>query len=96
MFTPTHLVDAAQIAQEIELSSIKLVPGVVRVKHTVTENFDGDPAIYFRILLTAEASREDNISRVTSRVMTLVFDENPYFKYRSESEQAALGDVAWA
>jgi hypothetical protein len=55
------------------------------------------------VLLSDHASRSDRLANVTGRVSAKLFDELglasldhiPYFRFRSESEQARLKDPAW-
>jgi hypothetical protein len=80
-----------------------LAPDVVRIRSSVAQDWSGHPAIYFRVILSDEASREDRLSDVTGRVRATLFDELelgaldhiPYFRFRSQSEQAKLQDKAW-
>lgn len=80
-------------------------PEVVRVRYDVGDDSTGEPAVFFRILLSDSASRRDRLRDVASRVETAVFRQMepmeqwgvyPYFSYRSQSEQAQLNDPAWA
>jgi hypothetical protein len=50
-----------QIAREVEHAIAQLGPEVVRVRYRVGEDWDGDPAIYFRVVLTDEASGRENL-----------------------------------
>ena len=92
--------DLEQQVQEIE----KKFPGeVVGIRYSVDEDWSGDPAIHFRVLLTDTASRREVIGGVSQRVSRvlsdIVFldspDYFPYVNYRSESEQEKLKDPEW-
>jgi hypothetical protein len=80
-----------------------LAPDVVRIRSSVTQDWSGHPAIYFRVILSDEASREDRLSDVTTKVRARLsdrlglagLDHIPYFRFRSQSEQAKLQDRAW-
>ncbi len=64
----------------------------------------GDPAIYFRILLTDAASERATLREVTRKITTTLEAINPYetwglipyFNFRSESEQATMNNPEWA
>ena len=82
----------------------KKFPGeVVGIRFSVGDDWSGDPAIYFRVLLTETASRRDVIGEIAHRVSRvlsdIVFldspDYYPYVNYRSESEQMKLKDPEW-
>ena len=102
---PTGYINPQVIASEIERAIQKLGPEVVRVKYKVGEDTSGEPAIYFRIVLTDTASEEVRLADVTARVAASLFDELrphenwgllPYFSFRSESEQEKRNDPEWA
>jgi len=75
----------------------------VRIRLKIAEDWSGHPAMYFRVILSDEASRKDGLAEVTGRVKQRLFGELglaafnhiPYFRFRSESEQATLRDTAW-
>jgi len=100
---PNGLVNQAQLADEINNAVGKLGNEVVHVYHGIGSDTSGDPAIFFRVVLTDAASREDNLAEVTGRIENLLFEEIhpyewgliPYFSFRSQSEQATLGEHAW-
>ena len=80
-------------------------PGVVKWRHTFGNDWAGDPAIFFWVTLTDEASKKDKLSQTTEgfkRVLSERIDfQNdwdliPYFNFRSESEQALLKDEVYA
>jgi hypothetical protein len=89
--------------EQIEPIARKLAPDVVRIRLSSKPDWSGDPAIYFRVILSDEASRKERLPETAARVRTAIFDELdlasldriPYFKFRSESEQAVLREQAW-
>jgi hypothetical protein len=102
---PTGFVNQEKLANEIERARKKLGPEVVRLKHTVGPNTSDEPAIYFRIVLTDSASREETLGDVIGQISRVLFDElhpyenwglKPYLSFRSQSEQANRDDPAWA
>lgn len=100
--SPQQLKDFAQRVDEVA----KKFPGeVVRIRHSFSHDWDGDPAIYFRVLLTDNARRNFRLSELTERIgNTLVKDLAiyeqyseyiPYFSYRTTREQDELKDPEW-
>ena len=71
---PSGFITPTQIDNEVSRAVLKLGPKVVRVRHSVGEDWDGDPAIYFRIVLTDEASREENLAKVAGHVTRVLFE----------------------
>jgi len=81
-----------------------LAPDVVHIRLSVKPDWNENPAIYFRVTLSDEASRREPLRDVTGLVRAKVaeglrleeLDHQPYFRFRSYSEQAELQDPAWA
>ena len=80
-------------------------PGVVKWRHTFGNDWAGDPAIFFWVTLTDEASKKDKLSQTTEAFKRVLseridfqndWDLIPYFNFRSESEQALLKDEVYA
>ena len=77
---------------------------IVRIRYDLGTDWSGDWAIYFRILLSDEASRDSRLhhfaERVRKRLREKIKPEEhgvlPYFNFRSESEQAELQEEVWA
>jgi len=103
---PTGFVNQAQLEQSIK-DAIRSLGSqeVVHVAHSIGYDSTDDPAIFFRIVLTDAASREDGLADVTGRVASALFDsirpiENwgltPYFSFRSFSEQRIRNDPEWS
>ena len=89
--------------RRIDDIAMDLAPDVVRIRFNVAQDWSEHPAIYFRVVLADNASRGDRLADVTGRVTAKLFDELglasldyiPYFRFRSQSEQARLKDPAW-
>lgn len=102
---PSGFVNQAELASEVKRATLNLGPEVVRVRHSVGPDTSGEPSIFFRIVLTDSASREDTLADVSGHIATVLFDELrpyenwgliPYFSFRSQSEQATRSDSDWA
>lgn len=89
--------------ENVEQIARELAPDVVRIRFNVGQDWSEHPAIYFRVILSDAASRPDRLANVTGMVSGRIFNELglsesdliPYFKFRSQSEQAKLRDQAW-
>jgi hypothetical protein len=90
-----------EINAEVDRAIAQLGAEVVRVRYTVGEDTAGEPAIYYRIVLTDEAARRDVLSSNTRRIRETL-DEIlqpysrwglfPYSNFRSEPERMELND----
>jgi hypothetical protein len=89
--------------EQVDRIAHDLAPDVVRIRLRDGRDWSDGPALYFRVVLSDEASRRDRLSEVVERVKKKVVDELrldelehfPYFRFRSQSEQAKLPDPAW-
>ncbi len=79
-------------------------PGeVVGIRYSISYDWNGDPAIFFRVLLTDDASRIEALANITGRVREKLFynlhlresELTPYFNFRSKSELAKITDPEW-
>ncbi len=75
--------------------------GFVKWRFTFDNDWSGDPAIFFSVVLSDDASRPQKLRQVTSSITNLITQELdplnqwgliPYFSFRSQSEQAELKD----
>jgi hypothetical protein len=82
-----------------------LGPDVVRLRYTLGEDWSGDSAIFFRIVLSERASRRDQLYGATRQIESAIVQRLepleqwgvlPYFSYRSQAEQAVLQEEACA
>ncbi len=99
------LVNQAQLVDVVEKAIRKLGKKAVKVNYNIGEDSDGDPSIFFRIVLPDAASAEDTLAEVTGRITRILNDQIrpredwgllPYFSFRSKSEQAERDDPEWA
>lgn len=104
---PAGSVHQTQLAKEVDKAIRKLrklTKETVRVNYSLGTDSTDEPAIFFRIVLTDAASREDKLAEVTGRIATILFDEIrpyenwrllPYLSFRSKSEQEKRNDPEW-
>lgn len=103
---PSYFVSQDEIDAEVKKAVSKLGPEVRRVRYTVGEDTSGEPAIYFRIVLADAAVWPwDVLSRTTRNIRDTLRDQLqplptwglfPYFRFRSESEQAGRTEPEWS
>jgi hypothetical protein len=76
----------------------------VPLRYTLREDWSGDPAIFFRVLLSDRASRRDELHKATEQMEDAImlrlepleqWGVLPYFSYRSQAEQAVLQEAPW-
>ncbi len=106
MNAPAGFLNQAELSRGVDDAVRRLDPKeVVRVAYSIGNDSTDEPAIFFRVVLTDAASREDELSDVTRRVETSLFDATrpiehwglmPYFSFRSFSEQRMRNDPEWA
>ena len=97
------LVQQDSIANGVKKASAKLASDVVRIRYNLGEDWSGDFAVFFRVVLKDSASKRPLLREVARRVTDLILGEvqpqelglQAYFNFRSESEQAELKEEAW-
>jgi hypothetical protein len=80
-----------------------LAPDVQHIRYDIAQDWSGDWAIFFRVVLSDEASK-NRLREITSKVVSqlaarLDFSAMGLFAYhnfRSVAEQAVLQEEAWA
>ena len=101
---PSLYVHQSRITPAVDRALRALAPDVVRIRYSLSEDWIGEPAIFFRIVLSDDASREARLREIAPAVSSTVLQEvNPeelglqyYFNFRSVSEQAHLKEESWA
>ncbi len=104
MRVPSGIVRQAEIAAGVAAVEKELAPDVVRIRHDIGPDWSDESSIFFRIVLSDEASREARLAEVTRRAASRLLREIkpaelgllPYFSFRSQSEQEMLQEEAWA
>jgi hypothetical protein len=94
-------ITASELKEIIKQANALELPGVVKINCTFGEDWMGDPALFFWVTLTDEASRGRSLHRTATHVRETIwdtidprnkFDVMPYFDFRSKSEQKILRD----
>ncbi len=100
---PSGLVNQRKIMAGVQKAAKALAPDVVRINYDLGSDWIGNPSVFFRIVLTDQASRPENLREVAQRVTLKITNEakmdqsglHTYFNFRSVSEQAKLREPAW-
>jgi hypothetical protein len=103
MYAPVALTKRAEIDAAIGRVQQAIGPDVLRIRYDIGEDWTGQWAIFFRVLLTDEAAKLRLRDIATRIVWGLAREIDfpamgvfPYHNFRSESEQTALQEPAWA
>jgi len=104
MFVPIEFRKDAQINTAIRTALEELSPAVRYIRYRIDQDWTGEWAVFFRVVLSDEAADGDRLHEVSSRVRSRIMDEidipnlgmMPHFNFRTESEQAELRDPDWA
>jgi hypothetical protein len=95
------MIAALPTQEQVDQIARTLAPDV---RFNVSHDWSGDPAIYFRVLLSDEAaSHRERLVEVAGRVEHALsdglgladLDHISYFHFRTQSEQAGLREKAW-
>ncbi len=103
MIVPAAVVHRAELDSAVENVARTLAPDLVRIRYDLAEDWSGDLAIFFRVLLSDDASSRERLHEAATRVREQLerhvdFQELgvfPYHNFRGAAEQAVLRDAAW-
>lgn len=104
------MVGAADSSKQPQISAAvtevvkELSPSVKKIRFEIGQDWSGQWAIFFRVLLSDDASEPKNLREIAPRVVWGMSERLdlpglglfPYFNFRSEAEQALVKDMAWA
>lgn len=101
---PSAWIHQSKIDSAVKRAERVLKPDVVRIRYSFAPDWIGEQSIFFRIVLSDEASRQDRLSDTAQRVSLALVREvhteemglHAYFNFRSQSEQAQLREPAWS
>ncbi len=103
MYLPSAVTKQAEIDAAIQRVQQTVGPDVVRIRYEIGEDWSGQWAIFFRVVLTDDAAKRrlrDVATKVVGELARQLefpgMGVFPYHNFRSESEQATLQEPAWA
>lgn len=96
MYVPTGFVNQAQLGEAVSEAAKLLDAREVRdVRFTLGADADGEPSIFFAILLTRYATHASRFANVTGRVTTTLFDElQPFNRWGLQAYFNFTADLA--
>jgi hypothetical protein len=102
MNVPTGVVKQQQINAAVATVQRELTPWVRHIRYDIGQDWGGQWAIFFRVLLSDEAA-QNMLKEVATRVVWRTSERLdlpslglfPYFDFRSESEQAKMHEPSW-
>ena len=103
MYLPSAVTKQMQIDAAVADVVRLLSPDVVHIRYDIGQDWSGQWAIFFRVLLSDEASKK-RLRQVATQVEWRLaerldfpsMDVFPYHNFRSVSEQAIIREEAWA
>jgi hypothetical protein len=108
VYIRTGFINTTEVEKAVDEFLKTLGPEVVRVRYNIGEDWMGDPALHFRIVLadsSVDLKSLDKVGKVTGQIRRPFFEKLqslgnwglfPYINFRTESEQAQLNDPKWA
>ena len=103
MYLPSAVTKQREIETAILRVQQSIGQDVVRIRYEIGQDWSGQWAIFFRIVLTDDAARRRLRENATKIVWGLAQELDfpgmgvfPYHNFRSVSEQARLQESAWA
>jgi hypothetical protein len=103
MILPSAVAKPLEINAAISEAVRLLAPDVVRIRYDIGPDWSGDWAIFFRVLVSDEASErrlrelaKQVVSHLEERLDFRSMGVFAYYNFRTVSEQDALQEEAWA
>jgi hypothetical protein len=103
MYLPSAVTKQSEIQAAINTVERSLVPDVAHIRYEIGEDWSGQWAIFFRVVLSDDAAKRRLRDVATKVVWGLARQLDfpsmgvfPYHNFRSVSEQEALQEPAWA
>jgi len=99
VYVPRAFVHQDQFQAEVRRVAEGLAPEVVEIISTLGNDWSGETAVFFMVILADTATRRDRLLGITNRVSQVMVEQVqpleewgvlPYFNFRSKSEQANI------
>jgi len=99
VYVPTAFAQQARFEAAVARAAQSLAPHVVGIIPTLGNDWSGEPAVFFMVILADSATRRDRLLSISNRVEQTIVQHVqpleqwgvlPYFNFRSQSEQAKL------
>ena len=100
----SSFVNQDTIAHRVADATAKLPPDVVRIRYNLGQDWSGESAVFFRVLIKDSSGNMPRLSEVARDVRDTMYREvrpyelglQAYFNFRGESEQEFLKEKGWA
>ena len=98
------IAQGAELVKKFNQLDHVVIPGVEKWRYTFADDWSGDPAIFFWVTLTDEASKPQNLKQAKAAFIGTInrhvdlsgeWGLIPYFNFRSRSEQLSLKDEVY-
>jgi hypothetical protein len=105
VYVPRAFDEQDRFQAAVARAAQRLAPHVVNVIATLGNDWSGEPAVFFMVILTDSASRRDQLLDVSNRASEAIVQQVqpleqwgvlPYFNFRSQSEHTKLNQPALA
>jgi hypothetical protein len=105
VYVPTAFAQQARFKAAVARVAQRLAPHVVSIIPTLGNDWSGEPAVFFMVILADAASRRDQLLNISNQVSQAIVEQVqpleqwgvlPYFNFRSQSEQAKLNQPTLA
>ncbi|MGA3079332.1 MAG: hypothetical protein ABSG56_37340 [Bryobacteraceae bacterium] len=105
MYLPRAFAQQPLFQAAVGRAALRLAPQVVDIIPTLGNDWRGEPAVFFMVILVDAASRRDQLLKVTNQASAFIAQHVqpleewgvlPYFNFRSQSEQARINQHALA
>jgi hypothetical protein len=105
VYVPPAFAQQAQFRSAVNRVAQQLRPHVIDLTFTLGNDWSGEPAVFFMVILSNAASQRDQLLRITSQVSNAIvqlvqpleqWGVLPYFNFRSEAEQAKINQQSLA
>ena len=102
-YVPAVVVNEAEIAKALKKAEKALKPDVVRIRYSLGDDWIGAPSIFFRAVITDDASQESKLREVSRRIKHEILNAvdayemglQSYFYLRNLSEQKQMKEKSW-
>jgi hypothetical protein len=105
VYVPTAFAQQDRFQAAVARAAQGLAPQVVEIVSTFGNDWSGEPAVFFMVILADTATGRDQLLSVANHVSEVIIQQVqpleqwgvlPYFNFRSQSEQAKLHQPTFA
>jgi hypothetical protein len=105
VYVPKAFGQQPQFEAAVAKIARRLAPDVIRIVPSLGDDWSGEPAVFFMVILADAAARRDQLLNISNKVSQAIVQQVqpleqwgvlPYFNFRSQSEQAKLSQPTLA